>query len=88
MGPPWRRHDPFLTGALKRGDWYKTADIIAKGPEWIVDQVKKSGIRGRGGAGFATGLKWSFMPKVRRLATEWRWYLSARAFGVSSSSGR
>jgi NADH:ubiquinone oxidoreductase subunit F (NADH-binding) len=33
------------------------------GRDWIVDQVKKSGLRGRGGAGFPSGLKWSFMPK-------------------------
>jgi len=32
-------------------------------PEWICDQIKASGLRGRGGAGFATGLKWTFMPK-------------------------
>ena len=59
-----RRHDPFLEGARKRGDWHRTADLIAKGPEWLVAQVKASGIRGRGGAGFSTGMKWSFMPKV------------------------
>jgi NADH-quinone oxidoreductase subunit F len=34
------------------------------GPEWICDQIKASGLRGRGGAGFPTGLKWTFMPKV------------------------
>ena len=38
---------------------------MTKGTDWIVDQVKKSGLRGRGGAGFPSGLKWSFMPKVR-----------------------
>ncbi len=32
-------------------------------PEAIIDEVKKSGLRGRGGAGFPTGLKWSFVPK-------------------------
>ncbi|KAL4442996.1 hypothetical protein ABPG77_008487 [Micractinium sp. CCAP 211/92] len=57
------RDDPFLKGALKRGDWYRTADLIAKGPEWLISEVKASGIRGRGGAGFSTGMKWSFMPK-------------------------
>eukprot|EP01094_Clydonella_sp_ATCC50884_P027379 TRINITY_DN7843_c0_g1_i2.p1 TRINITY_DN7843_c0_g1~~TRINITY_DN7843_c0_g1_i2.p1 ORF type:complete len:487 (+),score=115.85 TRINITY_DN7843_c0_g1_i2:50-1462(+) len=52
-----------LKGAERRGDWYKTKEIINKGRDWIVDEVKKSGLRGRGGAGFPSGLKWSFMPK-------------------------
>lgn len=50
-------------GALARGDWYKTKDIVLKGHEWIIDQMKQSGMRGRGGAGFPSGLKWSFMNK-------------------------
>jgi NADH dehydrogenase (ubiquinone) flavoprotein 1 len=58
------RHDPFIKGAMQRGDWHRTKDIVAKGADWIVDQMKKSGLRGRGGAGFPSGLKWSFMPKV------------------------
>lgn len=62
---PPSRHDPLLEGALQRGDWHRTGDLIARGPDWIIDQVKASGIRGRGGAGFSTGLKWSFMPKAR-----------------------
>jgi NADH-quinone oxidoreductase subunit F len=52
-----------LPAARKRGDWDGTKDILAKGPEWIVEEMKKSGLRGRGGAGFPTGVKWSFMPK-------------------------
>ena len=56
-------HDWGLNGARARGAWDGTKAIIDKGPEWIVDQMKKSGLRGRGGAGFPTGLKWSFMPK-------------------------
>ena len=55
----------FAQGAEARGDWYKTKDLVTKGTDWIVDQIKKSGLRGRGGAGFPSGLKWSFMPKVR-----------------------
>ncbi|MDE0539243.1 MAG: NADH-quinone oxidoreductase subunit NuoF [Rhodospirillales bacterium] len=55
--------DPFLAGARSRGDWDGTKDILAKGREWIVEEIKNSGLRGRGGAGFGTGLKWSFMPK-------------------------
>jgi len=56
--------DRFIKGALKRGDWHQTKDILSNGPDWIVDEIKKSGLRGRGGAGFPSGLKYSFMPKV------------------------
>jgi NADH-quinone oxidoreductase subunit F len=52
-----------LEAARKRGDWDNTKDLILKGREWIINEVKESGLRGRGGAGFSTGLKWSFMPK-------------------------
>ncbi|CAG0915826.1 unnamed protein product [Notodromas monacha] len=61
----YSRHDWSLAGAKKRGDWYKTKEIILKGPEWMVNEMKKSGMRGRGGAGFPTGVKWSFMQKPR-----------------------
>lgn len=57
----WQGAD--LKSAQKRGDWDKTASFIKKGREWIIEEMKASGLRGRGGAGFPTGLKWSFMPK-------------------------
>ncbi|MSP20491.1 MAG: NADH-quinone oxidoreductase subunit NuoF [Alphaproteobacteria bacterium] len=52
-----------LAGARARGDWSGTKDLMAKGEDWIIDEMKQSGLRGRGGAGFPTGMKWSFMPK-------------------------
>ncbi|TNC50714.1 NADH-quinone oxidoreductase subunit NuoF [Rubellimicrobium rubrum] len=56
-------HDRSLAGAQARGHWDGTKDILAKGRDWIINEMKASGLRGRGGAGFPTGLKWSFMPK-------------------------
>ena len=53
----------FLSGARLRGDWEGTGNLIKKGKESIINEIKESGLRGRGGAGFSTGLKWSFMPK-------------------------
>ncbi|KAJ7856653.1 hypothetical protein B0H14DRAFT_2752327 [Mycena olivaceomarginata] len=51
------RHDFGLKGAKSRGDWHKTKEILLKGDSWIIDQIKASGLRGRGGAGFPSGLK-------------------------------
>ena len=55
--------DRTLAGARARGHWDGTANLIKKGRDWVVEEAKSSGLRGRGGAGFPTGLKWSFMPK-------------------------
>ncbi|KAG2463597.1 NDUV1 dehydrogenase, partial [Polypterus senegalus] len=57
------RHDWRLKGAIARGDWYKTKEILLKGADWILNEIKISGLRGRGGAGFPTGMKWGFMNK-------------------------
>jgi NADH-quinone oxidoreductase subunit F len=53
-----------LAGARARGGWQDTATFIERGRDWITNEVKGSGLRGRGGAGFPTALKWTFMPKV------------------------
>ena len=55
---PWN-----LKAAQARGDWDDTRAILARGQDVIIDEIKASGLRGRGGAGFPTGMKWSFMPK-------------------------
>ena len=52
-----------VDSSQKRGDWKDTKEIISKGKEWIINEIKLSELRGRGGAGFPTGLKWSFAPK-------------------------
>ena len=52
-----------VDSSQKRGDWKDTKEIINKGKEWIINEIKLSELRGRGGAGFPTGLKWSFAPK-------------------------
>lgn len=56
--------DGHKNNPLSRGDWHRTKDILSMGHDWVVDEIKASGLRGRGGAGFPTGLKYSFMPKV------------------------
>jgi len=55
-----------LKAAQARGDWDDTKALLAKGQDSIIDDMKASGLRGRGGAGFPTGMKWSFMPKENK----------------------
>ena len=55
--------EPWLKAARQRGDWDDTKALFAIGQDAIIDKIKASGLRGRGGAGFPTGMKWSFMPK-------------------------
>ncbi|HAJ46562.1 MAG TPA: NADH-quinone oxidoreductase subunit F [Alphaproteobacteria bacterium] len=57
------QHDWRLEAARQRGAWDNTKALIERGHDAIINEMKKSGLRGRGGAGFPTGLKWSFMPK-------------------------
>jgi NADH dehydrogenase (ubiquinone) flavoprotein 1 len=52
------RYPPDLKHAKKMGDWHKTKEILLKGHDWIINEVKASGLRGRGGAGFPSGMKW------------------------------
>ena len=59
-------HSWGLEAARQRGDWDGTKDFILKGREWLVQQVTDSGLRGRGGAGFCAGQKWSFIPKEKK----------------------
>ncbi len=56
-------NSPNLDSSIRRGNWDSTKYLLDKGKDWIIDEMKSSGLRGRGGAGFPTGLKWSFMPK-------------------------
>ncbi len=57
--------EPYVfKAACERGDWHNTKRLMSQGPEWIIEEIRTSALRGRGGAGFLTGAKWGFMPKV------------------------
>ena len=58
------KNDESIKGALKRGDWKDISKILKLDKQDIINKIKDSGLRGRGGAGFSTGMKWDFMPKI------------------------
>ena len=58
------KYDESIKGALKRGDWKDISKILKFDKQDIINKIKESGLRGRGGAGFSTGMKWDFMPKI------------------------
>ena len=63
------RYPADLKHAKKLGDWHKTKEIILKGHDWIINEIKASGLRGRGGAGFPSGLKWVSNSHLKSLFT-------------------
>ena len=60
-----RKFSPYLSAAKERGDWKNTLRFLKSPNNEIINIVKDSGLRGRGGAGFSTGMKWSFMPQKK-----------------------
>ena len=75
------RYPPDLKHAKKMGDWHKTKEIILKGHDWIIGEVKASGLRGRGGAGFPSGLKWVCCFQMR-IFREWFWKMIGAGRGA------
>ena len=63
-------HGTDLKTAMKFGDWYKTKEILLKGHDWIISEIKASGLRGRGGAGFPSGMKWAGFPHTLPFAIQ------------------
>ena len=59
----YARHDWRLEAAKSRGAWNGVRAMVDAGPDWIIEQIKASGLRGRGGGGFGVAVKWGLMPK-------------------------
>ncbi|KAM7356654.1 NADH dehydrogenase [ubiquinone] flavoprotein 1, mitochondrial-like [Cochliomyia hominivorax] len=58
-------YDWHLESAISRGDWHKTKEILLKGPDWIINELLNSSVKGRGGAGFPVGKKLKYMQKIK-----------------------
>ena len=62
----WDDPEPWSLDTYRRHDGYRALEkALAMDPDAVITLVKDSGLRGRGGAGFPTGTKWSFIPQER-----------------------
>src|SRR6201994_543907 len=59
----WGQGAADIDKYIELGGYAALRKCIEQGPEWVINEMKASGLRGRGGAGFPTGMKWSFVPK-------------------------
>ena len=59
----WGKGAADIDKYIELGGYASLRKCIEQGPEWVINEMKASGLRGRGGAGFPTGMKWSFVPK-------------------------
>jgi NADH-quinone oxidoreductase subunit F len=59
----WGKGAADIDKYIEMGGYASLRKAVENGPEWVINEMKASGLRGRGGAGFPTGMKWSFVPK-------------------------